>query len=116
MIVSVLPATRETRHLFTRERFEHCKPNAILFNVGRGTAIHTQDLLDALAAGKLAHAVLDVFEQEPLPADSQLWATPNLIITPHITWASEDGVGRLIQGILGNLEAYYAGRPVNVVS
>ncbi|MGY4026784.1 D-2-hydroxyacid dehydrogenase [Aeromonas rivuli] len=83
VIVSVLPATRETHHLFTRERFEHCKPGAILFNVGRGSAIHTQDLLAALASGKLAQAVLDVFEQEPLPADSTLWSTPNLIITPH---------------------------------
>ncbi|MFM4702948.1 D-2-hydroxyacid dehydrogenase [Aeromonas bivalvium] len=83
VVVSVLPATRETHHLFTRERFAHFKPQSILFNVGRGSAVHTQDLLDALAAGKLAHAVLDVFEQEPLPGDSPLWSTPNLTLTPH---------------------------------
>ncbi|MGY3902989.1 D-2-hydroxyacid dehydrogenase [Aeromonas lusitana] len=83
VIVSVLPATRETRHLFTSERFNHCKPDAIFFNVGRGNAVHEGDLLAALRTGKLGMAVLDVFEQEPLPADSQLWHQPNLIITPH---------------------------------
>ncbi|MNF77033.1 Glyoxylate/hydroxypyruvate reductase A [compost metagenome] len=83
IIVSVLPSTRETRHLFTAARFAHCKPDAILFNVGRGSAIHEGDLLEALRGGKLAMAVLDVFEQEPLPADSPLWHQPNLIITPH---------------------------------
>ncbi len=83
VIVSVLPATRETHHLFTASRFEHCKPGAILFNVGRGNAINEGDLLTALRTGKLGMAVLDVFEQEPLPADSPLWGQPNLIITPH---------------------------------
>lgn len=83
VIVSVLPSTRETRHLFTAARFAHCKPGAILFNVGRGSAIHEGDLLEALRGGKLATAVLDVFEQEPLPASSPLWHQPNLIITPH---------------------------------
>jgi len=73
VIVSVLPATRETRHLFTAERFGHCKPGAIFFNVGRGNAVHEGELLAALQAGKPAMAVLDVFEQEPLPADSPLW-------------------------------------------
>lgn len=83
VIVSVLPATRDTRHLFNAARFEHCKPGAILFNVGRGSAVHSGDLLTALRTGKLAMAVLDVFEQEPLPADSPLWGQPNLIVTPH---------------------------------
>lgn len=83
VIVSVLPSTRETRHLFTAARFAHCKPDAILFNVGRGSAVHEGDLLEALRSGKLGTAVLDVFEQEPLPADSPLWHQPNLIITPH---------------------------------
>ncbi|MFQ2562918.1 D-2-hydroxyacid dehydrogenase [Aeromonas caviae] len=83
VIVSVLPATRETRHLFTAERFSHCKPGAIFFNVGRGNAVQEGELLAALQAGKPAMAVLDVFEQEPLPADSPLWHQPNLIVTPH---------------------------------
>ena len=83
VIVSVLPATRDTRHLFNTARFEHFKPGAILFNVGRGSAVHSGDLLTALRTGKLAMAVLDVFEQEPLPADSPLWGQPNLIVTPH---------------------------------
>lgn len=83
VIVSVLPATRETRHLFTAERFKHCKPSAIFFNVGRGNAVHEGDLLEALRTEQIAMAVLDVFEQEPLPATSPLWHQPNLIITPH---------------------------------
>lgn len=83
VIVSVLPSTRETSHLFTADRFNHCKPGAIFFNVGRGSAVHEGDLLAALRGGQLGTAVLDVFEQEPLPADSPLWHQPNLIITPH---------------------------------
>ena len=83
VIVSVLPATRETRHLFTADRFNHCKPGAIFFNVGRGNAVHEGDLLAALQSGRLATAVLDVFEQEPLAPTSPLWHQPNLIVTPH---------------------------------
>lgn len=83
VIVSVLPATRETRHLFTADRLNHCKPGAIFFNVGRGNAVHEGDLLAALQGGKIATAVLDVFEQEPLAPTSPLWHQPNLIITPH---------------------------------
>ncbi|MDO2950244.1 D-2-hydroxyacid dehydrogenase [Aeromonas simiae] len=83
VIVSVLPSTRETRHLFNAERFSYCKPSAIFFNVGRGSAVDSTALLTALRTGKLGFAVLDVFEQEPLPADSPLWGQPNLTITPH---------------------------------
>ncbi|MHA6999831.1 D-2-hydroxyacid dehydrogenase [Aeromonas schubertii] len=83
VIVSVLPATRETRHIFNAERFAHCKPSAILFNVGRGSAVDSGALLTALRTGKLGYGVLDVFEQEPLGTDSPLWNQPNLIITPH---------------------------------
>ena len=71
VIVSVLPATRETHHLFTASRFEHCKPGAILFNVGRGNAINEGDLLTALRTGKLGMAVLDVIEQQQLLHNAQ---------------------------------------------
>lgn len=83
VIVSVLPSTRETRHLFNATRFGQMKSSAIFFNVGRGSAVDSEALLMALRTGKLGYAVLDVFEQEPLAAESPLWAQPNLVITPH---------------------------------
>ena len=83
VIVSTLPSTRETHHLFNREMLACCQSTAILFNVGRGDAIDSQALIDALRAGRPGVAVLDVFEEEPLPRQAQLWQLPNLIITPH---------------------------------
>lgn len=83
VVVSVLPSTKASHHLFDRERFRHFQPHAIFFNVGRGNVVNSDDLLHALQHGLIASAVLDVFEQEPLPANHSLWKQPNLTITPH---------------------------------
>jgi phosphoglycerate dehydrogenase-like enzyme len=98
VIVSALPSTPETHHLFSRELLACCQPSAILFNVGRGDAIHTQDLIEALRAGRPGAAILDVFEEEPLPAQDPLWQLPNLIITPHNSaWSLPEQVANIFE-------------------
>ena len=100
VIVSALPSTRETHHLFNREMLACCKSTAILFNVGRGDAIDSQALIDALRAGRPGVAVLDVFEEEPLPTQAQLWQLPNLIITPHNSaWSLPEQVVKIFEQI-----------------
>jgi glyoxylate/hydroxypyruvate reductase len=66
-------------------RFSFCKPQAALINFGRGAVINTPDLLAALDSGKLSHAVLDVFDVEPLPTNSPLWAHEKITVLPHIS-------------------------------
>lgn len=98
VIVSTLPATRETFHLLNGPMLSLCKANAILFSVGRGSTIDTLALIQCLRSGQLGAAVLDVFEQEPLPASHPLWELPNVIITPHNSaWSVPDQVCRIFE-------------------
>ena len=82
-IVSTLPQTKETIHLFNKQKFMLMKKDALFVNVGRGSAIKTDDLIEVLKIGHLYGAALDVFEEEPLPQESELWDFDNVIITPH---------------------------------
>lgn len=82
-IVITLPATPLTRHFINRDSFAMMKPSAVLMNVGRGSVVNERDLVDALEQRKIAGAVLDVFEKEPLPLESPLWRMENVFITPH---------------------------------
>ena len=85
IVACSLPGTPETEHLLNRERIDRMKDGALLLNVGRGSLIPTEDLVNALRSGKLGGAAIDVAEQEPLPKDSPLWDAPNLLITPHVS-------------------------------
>ena len=85
ILVSALPHTAETAGVLSRERIGLLPGGAILINVGRGTALDQEALMDALRSGHLAGAALDVMVPEPLPADHPLWTTPNLLLTPHIS-------------------------------
>ncbi len=82
-LVSVLPNTPETHHMVNSELFATLPAHAIFLNVGRGSAVDEAALVDALEQGLIAEAVLDVFEQEPLPKDHPFWSTPNLWMTFH---------------------------------
>lgn len=107
-VLCVLPSTTDTVNLFDRHRFDAMKPSATLINVGRGTLIVEQDLVDALDNHCLAHAVLDVFQQEPLTEDSPLWQHPAVTITPHISgWHLQS-----MQGVVDNYRALYDGSPL----
>ena len=85
IVALCMPDTAETRGMFSAERIAKMKDGAVLINIGRGSAIDTEALCDALESGKLYGAALDVFEKEPLPSDHRLWSIPNAIITPHIS-------------------------------
>src|SRR3989338_1003222 len=83
-VVSVLPNTKQTDDIFNAEVFASMKNTAVFINIGRGNAVNEVDLIAALKERKIAKAVLDVFKAEPLPADSPLWNTGNLYLTPHM--------------------------------
>ena len=84
LLVMSLPDTPETRDILNRERIALLPEGAYVVNVGRGSAIDEDALCGSLNSGKLGGAALDVFKTEPLPSDSKLWNTKNLLITPHV--------------------------------
>ena len=112
------PLTPDTRGLIGPKELAQMKPGAMLINTARGPLIDETAVGDALLSGHLGGVALDVLASEPPVAEHPLLQMhlPNLIITPHITWANEDGMSRLTQGILGNLNAFVQGKPINVVS
>ena len=83
-IVSILPRTKNTDDVFTLDTFKAMKSSALFMNIGRGNAVAEGDLIAALKQKVIARAVLDVFKEEPLRADSSLWEVENLDITPHM--------------------------------
>ncbi|VDG18811.1 phosphoglycerate dehydrogenase [Lactiplantibacillus mudanjiangensis] len=84
-VVNALPLTPETTHYFNAARFAQMQQQPMFINIGRGPAVVTADLLAALNSGQLGHAMLDVTDPEPLPADHPLWQQPNVMITPHVS-------------------------------
>jgi len=112
------PLTEATRGMIGHAEISHMKPGALLINTARGPLVNEQALLDGLDNGHLGGAALDVLSTEPPAENHELMnlGHPNLIITPHITWANQTGVGNLMQGINANLEAFASGHPINVVS
>ena len=84
LLVMSLPDTPETRDILNRDRIALLPEGAYVVNVGRGSAIDEDALCGSLNSGKLGGAALDVFKTEPLPSDSKLWNTKNLLITPHV--------------------------------
>jgi glycerate dehydrogenase len=110
------PLTPQTRELIRRETLELCKPTALLVNTARGPLIHEQDLADALNAGRLGGAALDVLSQEPPSPDNPLLRARRCLITPHIAWATAAARRRLLAMAVDNLRAFLAGTPQNVVN
>ncbi|WP_409076604.1 D-2-hydroxyacid dehydrogenase (plasmid) [Pantoea sp. C3] len=111
------PLTPETRHIINHRVLSEMKPGAMIINTARGPLINEDDLIVALESGIIGGAALDVLSQEPPPSDNRLLKVkhPNLIITPHIAWASESGVNNLIKGINYNLAGYFGGSIKNSV-
>jgi phosphoglycerate dehydrogenase-like enzyme len=108
--------THETRHLIGEQELRLMKRTAYLINVGRGGLVDEQALIGALRGSEIAGAGLDVFEREPLAADSPLWDLPNVMITPHDGGSSPRSHERFIGLFLENLRRYVAGEPLlNVV-
>ena len=117
IVVNILPATKETYHLFDAQLFSKMKEGTIFINVGRGETVVTEDLLDALNENKIARAALDVFEEEPLAKDHPLWEHENVLITPHIAGQVERQLDYIYPIFIENLQAYLKNGelPVNFV-
>ena len=118
IIASFLPGTAATKHIYTRERFEKMKSSAIFVNGGRGNAVSSDTLYEALTEGMIAGAAIDVTDPEPLPAESPLWDVPNLLITPHISgkYHLKETFERIIDIACGNMKAYLEGGEIrNIV-
>lgn len=108
-IVVAVPLTPETHGLIAAEELEAMKSTAYLVDISRGGIVDHDDLIDALRSGRLAGAALDVFPEEPLPNDSQLWGLPNVILSPHIAGMTEHYDERAVDLFLENLNRYLAG-------
>lgn len=110
------PLTPDTREMVNASRLAMMKQTAILINTGRGPLINEQDLADALNAGRIYAAGLDVLSQEPPQADNPLLTARNCYITPHIAWASTAARKRLMQIAVENVKAYMEGKAINIVN
>ena len=114
LLIMILPSTAGTDRALDSRRLALLPPHAWLVNVGRGSTVDTDALLAALRAGRLGGAALDVFETEPLGADSPLWDEPDVILSPHAAGGRPLGADALIAE---NLRALMAGEPLrNAVS
>lgn len=110
------PLTADTRHMVNAHRLGLMKKSAILINTGRGPLVDEQALADALNAGEIYAASVDVMSQEPPRADNPLLTARNCNFTPHIAWASKEARVRLMGIAVDNVRKFLAGQPVNVVN
>ena len=110
------PLNDQTKHMINKETIAKMKPSAVIINTGRGPLINEADLCEALAAKRIAGAGLDVQEVEPPVEDSPLYTLDNVIITPHMGWKGLETRQRLVGIIRDNVQAFFEGEPINVVS
>ncbi len=114
-VLLLLPATAATDNFINAERLAMMKPTAWLLNFGRGHTIKDDDLVAAAKAKKIAGAVLDVFRQEPLPADHPFWTTPGIIVLPHIGGPHPQRDRIVARLFVDNLARYLDGKPLREV-
>ena len=114
-LVTVVPLTSETRGMMGAAELRKMKPTAHIINIGRGPIIDQAALIEALKNGVIAGAGLDVFEEEPLPADSELWDMENVVITPHVGGQSPEARAASLEIFVENFKRYAAGEPLGNV-
>jgi phosphoglycerate dehydrogenase-like enzyme len=105
-----------TRGLIGAADFARMKPSAILVNSSRGPIVKEAELIEALKAGKFAHAALDVYDREPLPADHPLRSMENVTLAPHLGYVNTDVFGHFYGESVKNIEAWLDGKPTNVLN
>ena len=118
IIALAMPGGPATAGIISRERIAMMKPTAFLINVGRGSAVDTEALCDALRSRRLAGAALDVTDPEPLPPDHRLWRMENALITPHVSgyYHHPATFGKIVDICIENISNYLCGKPLrNVV-
>jgi phosphoglycerate dehydrogenase-like enzyme len=111
-ITVTLPLTRQTRGFIGRKEIAAMRPNAYIVNVGRGEVIDQAALIEALRENRIAGAGLDVFEREPLEAESALWDLENVILTPHVSGGFKNYNGVCCDLFAANLQRFRAGQPL----
>jgi glycerate dehydrogenase len=111
------PLSQETRHLINRREFELMKPSAYLINTARGGLVNEADLLQSLSTGRIAGAAIDVLQEEPPGKDNLILQhqPANLIVTPHIAWASRESRQRLLDQLAGNIHHFFQHQPFNQI-
>jgi D-2-hydroxyacid dehydrogenase (NADP+) len=110
-LVVLIPLSPDTRHIVGRRVLAAMKHSAYLVNIARGGCVDEGALLDALTQGRIAGAGVDVFEAEPLPADSPLWSAPNIIITPHVGGFADTYHEQCFPTVLKNMRTYLEDGP-----
>ena len=110
------PLNEQTKYMINKEAIGKMKTSAVIVNTGRGPLINEADLCEALAVKRIAGAGLDVQEVEPPAEDSPLYTLDNVIITPHMGWKGLETRQRLVGIIRDNVQAFFKGEPINVVS
>ncbi|SOE21529.1 glycerate dehydrogenase [Spirosomataceae bacterium TFI 002] len=109
------PLTDKNKGFMGTDSFEKMKSSAILINTARGPLINENELVNALNQGKIAGAALDVLSQEPADPNSPLFGAKNLVISPHVAWATLEARQRLMKIVTENIEAFIAGKSLNVL-
>jgi phosphoglycerate dehydrogenase-like enzyme len=111
-VINVLPDNESTRNYVNARRLSWCRPGTRFYNIGRGTTVDQNALLEALQSGRLGAACLDVTDPEPLPRHHPLWTAPNCFITPHTAGGRHDQDEALVAHFLANLRAFEAKAPM----
>ena len=111
-----LVLSERTRGLIAAEELAQMQPSAFLVNTSRGPIVDQRALVDALRSGQIAGAGLDVYEVEPLPADSELLGLENTVLTPHLGYVSRDGLAEMYEQAVEDLAAYLRGEPIRVIA
>lgn len=106
VVIVSIPYTAATHHMIDKEAFNKMKDGVYLVNIARGSIINEKDMIEELKSGKIKKAALDVFEEEPLDSNSQLWDLNNVIITPHNSWISEMKNERRYNTLYENMKKY----------
>jgi len=116
-IVSIhLVLSDRTRALISREQFNSMKKTALLVNVSRGPIVDEAAMIEALKSGRIAHAALDVYDREPLPADHPLRKMDNVTLSPHLGYVNDENLRMFYGDALENIEAWLAGKPIRVIN
>jgi glycerate dehydrogenase len=112
-----VPLTAATRDMIGKSEFDRMRPNAILINTARGGLVDESALAQAIEAGRIAGAGIDVLTVEPPPANNPLLSlkSPRLVLTPHAAWASDEAMQTLADQLVDNMEAFVSGNPTNLV-
>ena len=116
VVALLLRASPRTAGIIGRRELGLMKPTAYLINTGRGALVDEAALYETLKGRKIAGAGIDVFQTEPLPADSPLLTLDNVVVTPHVAWVTDAGIDRMARHPVDNVLAFLAGRPQFVVN